>query len=117
MANRDTLNPILNAELGTRSAGEWLERCDRAGVPAGKIKTVAEVCESEHLKARGMVVSLPHPKAGAVTMMGVPIRLWDTPGTATVAPPLLGQHTEEILTGLLRYPRARVAALRTAGVV
>jgi crotonobetainyl-CoA:carnitine CoA-transferase CaiB-like acyl-CoA transferase len=117
VANRDTLNPILNAELGTRPAAEWLERCDKAGVPAGKIKTVAEVCESEHLKARGMVVSLPHPKAGTVTMMGVPIRLWDTPGTATVAPPLLGQHTEEILTGLLRYPRARIAALRTAGVV
>ena len=117
VTNRDTLNPILNAELGTRPAAEWLERCDRAGVPAGKIKTVAEVCESEHLKARGMVVSLPHPKAGTVTMMGVPIRLWDTPGTATVAPPLLGQHTEEILTGLLRYPRARVAALRSAGVV
>jgi formyl-CoA transferase len=64
-----------------------------------------------------MVVSLPHPKAGAVTMMGVPIRLWDTPGAATMAPPLLGQHTEEILTGLLRYPRAKVAALRAAGVV
>ena len=117
VANRDTLNPILNAELGTRPAAEWLERCDKAGVPAGKIKTVAEVCESEHLKARGMVVSLPHPKAGTVTMMGVPIRLWDTPGAATVAPPLLGEHTEEILTGLLRYPRAKVAALRAAGVV
>jgi crotonobetainyl-CoA:carnitine CoA-transferase CaiB-like acyl-CoA transferase len=117
VANRDTLNPILNAELGTRPAAEWLERCDKAGVPAGKIKTVAEVCESEHLKARGMVVSLPHPKAGAVTVMGVPIRLGDTPGAATVPPPLLGQHTEEILTGLLRYPRAKVAALRAAGVV
>jgi crotonobetainyl-CoA:carnitine CoA-transferase CaiB-like acyl-CoA transferase len=117
VANRDTLNPILNAELGKRPAAEWLERLDKAGVPAGKIKTVAEVCESPHLKARGMVVSLPHPKAGAVTMMGVPIRLWDTPGAARVAPPLLGQHTEEILTRLLRYPRARVAKLRAAGVV
>ena len=75
-----------------------------------------------------MVVSLPHPKAGAVTMMGVPIRLGDTPGAATVPPPLLGQHTEEIngvpvhadpkiLTDLLRYPRAKIAALRAAGVV
>jgi crotonobetainyl-CoA:carnitine CoA-transferase CaiB-like acyl-CoA transferase len=49
--------------------------------------------------------------------MGVPIRLWDTPGAARVAPPLLGQHTDEVLTRLLRYPRARVAKLRAAGVV
>jgi crotonobetainyl-CoA:carnitine CoA-transferase CaiB-like acyl-CoA transferase len=117
VANRETLNPILNAELGKRSAAEWLTLLDKAGVPAGKIKTVAEVCESAHLKARGMVVALPHPKAGSVTMMGVPIRLWDTPGAARVAPPLLGQHTDEVLTRLLGYPRARVAKLRAAGVV
>ncbi len=104
VANRDTLNPLLNDELGKRPTAEWLTRLDKAGVPAGKIKTVAEVCESPHLKARGMVVSLPHPKAGVVTMMGVPIRLWETPGAALVAPPLLGQHTDEILTRLLRYP-------------
>jgi crotonobetainyl-CoA:carnitine CoA-transferase CaiB-like acyl-CoA transferase len=117
VASRETLNPILNAELGKRPAAEWLALLDKAGVPAGKIKTVAEVCESPHLKARGMVVALPHPKAGTVTMMGVPIRLWDTPGAARVAPPLLGQHTDEVLTRLLRYPRAKVAKLRAAGVI
>jgi crotonobetainyl-CoA:carnitine CoA-transferase CaiB-like acyl-CoA transferase len=49
--------------------------------------------------------------------MGVPVRLHETPGAATLAPPLLGQHTDAILTGLLRMPRARVAKLRAAGVV
>ena len=49
--------------------------------------------------------------------MGVPVRLHDTPGAASAAPPLLGQHTDEILTGLLRMPKARVEALRAAGVV
>jgi glutaryl-CoA transferase len=78
---------------------------------------VAEVCESPHLKARGMLVKLPHPKAGEITVMGVPVRLWATPGTATIAPPLLGQHTTEILTGLLRIPKAKVEKLRAAGVV
>jgi len=117
VTNRDVLNPILNAELGQRPAAEWLARMDKAGVPAGKIKTVAEVCESPHLKARGMVVSLPHPKAGAVTMMGVPIRLWETPGAPQAAPPLLGQHTDEVLMRLLRYSAAKVARLRAAGVV
>jgi len=78
---------------------------------------VAEVCESAHLRARGMMVSLPHPKAGAITVMGVPLRLHDTPGRAQAAPPLLGQHTDEVLTKLLRIPRARVEKLRAAGVV
>ncbi|MEK7769546.1 MAG: CoA transferase [candidate division NC10 bacterium] len=115
--NRDALIPLLNAELGTRPAAEWLERLDRAGVPAGRIMSVAEVCESPHLKARGMTVTLAHPKAGPITVMGVPIRLWDTPGAASAPPPLLGQHTEEILTRLLRMPRARVERLRAAGAI
>jgi len=115
--NRDALIPVLNAELGRRAAAEWLDRLDRAGVPAGRIMSVAEVCESPHLKARGMTVTLAHPKAGPIRVMGVPIRLWDTPGTASVPPPLLGQHTEEILTRLLRMPRARVERLRAAGAI
>ena len=49
--------------------------------------------------------------------MGVPIRLWDTPGVAEAPSPLLGQHTDEILTGILRMPKAKVDKLRTAGVV
>jgi crotonobetainyl-CoA:carnitine CoA-transferase CaiB-like acyl-CoA transferase len=117
VANRDALIPILNEVFAAAPADEWLVRLERAGVPAGRIKTVAEVCESPHLAARGMVVKLPHPKAGEITAMGVPIRLWDTPGAASVPPPLLGQHTDEILVRLLRIPAAKVAKLRAAGVV
>jgi len=117
VTNRETLIPALNAEFGKRPASEWLARLDTAGVPAGRIKTVAEVCESEHLRARGMFVRLAHPKAGAVTAMGVPIRLWGTPGAAQSPAPLLGQHTDEILRGLLRIPKPKIAKLRAAGVV
>ena len=117
VTNREVLVPLLNSIFSTRPASDWLKRLDEAGVPAGRIKTVAEVCDSEHLRARGMFVSLNHPKAGAVTAMGVPIRLWDTPGAAQAPAPLLGQHTDEILTGLLRIPRAKVAKLRADSVV
>ena len=117
VTNRDALVPILNDLLGARPADEWLARLERAGVPAGRIRTVAEVCESPHLKARGMVVKLAHPKAGAITVMGVPVRLWQTPGAALAPPPLLGQHTDEILTRLLRIPKAKVERLRAGGVV
>jgi crotonobetainyl-CoA:carnitine CoA-transferase CaiB-like acyl-CoA transferase len=87
------------------------------GVPAGRIRTVAEVCESPHLKARGMIVTLPHPKAGDVKVLGVPVHLHATPGKAAAAPPLLGQHTDKVLQSVLGMKRTEVARLRTAGVV
>src|SRR5215831_2481379 len=117
VTHRAALIPILNEVFGSQPADVWLQRLHQQGVPAGRIKTVAEVCESAHLKARGMVVSLPHPKAGPVTVMGVPIRLHATPGAAVLPPPLLGEHTDEILTRLLRMPKSKIDKLRAGGVV
>jgi crotonobetainyl-CoA:carnitine CoA-transferase CaiB-like acyl-CoA transferase len=115
--NRETLVPLLNEVLGRRSADDWLKRLEEVGVPAGRIRTVAEVCESAHLKARGMIVTLPHPKAAALRVLGVPVRLHATPGKARTAPPLLGQHTERVLGRVLGIERREVARLRKAGVV
>ncbi|MBI4627373.1 MAG: CoA transferase [Candidatus Rokubacteria bacterium] len=115
--HRDTLVPLLNEILGARPADEWMGRLEAAGVPAGRIRTVPEVCESAHLKARGMIVTLPHPKAKRVTMMGVPIRLHGTPGRAAAAPPALGQHTDEVLRRLVGLKTPAIARLRAAGVV
>jgi formyl-CoA transferase len=115
--NRDVLVPLLNEILGARTADEWLKRFEAAGVPAGRIKTVPEVCESEHLRARGMIVRLPHPSSGQLTVMGVPIRLHDTPGEAAVRPPRLGEHTDTVLRRVLRMSDRGVARLRADGVV
>jgi crotonobetainyl-CoA:carnitine CoA-transferase CaiB-like acyl-CoA transferase len=115
--NRDSLVPLLNEVLGRRPADDWLKRFEAVGVPAGRIRTVAEVCESEHLKARGMIVTLPHPKAGPIRVLGVPVRLHATPGKAATPPPLLGQHTERVLGRVLGVKRAEVARLRAAGVI
>jgi formyl-CoA transferase len=109
--------PLLNEILAARPAEDWLKRLEAAGVPAGRIRTVPEVCESEHLKARGMVVALPHATAGTVKMMGVPIRLHGTPGRATRAAPVLGADTDAVLTRVLGLRRAEVTRLRKAGVV
>jgi len=115
--NRDTLIPLLNEILGARTVEEWMKRFEAAGVPAGRIKSVAEVCESEHLKARGMIVTLPHPRAKRVTVMGVPIRLHATPGKAAVAPPVLGQHTDRVLKSVVGLKAAEIARLRRDGVI
>jgi crotonobetainyl-CoA:carnitine CoA-transferase CaiB-like acyl-CoA transferase len=115
--NRATLVPLLNQVLGTRPAAEWMKRLEAVGVPAGRIRTVPEVCESEHLRARGMLVALPHRKAGTVRMMGVPIRLHATPGKARTAAPLLGADTDAVLTRVLGVRRADLERLRRDGVL
>jgi crotonobetainyl-CoA:carnitine CoA-transferase CaiB-like acyl-CoA transferase len=115
--HRDVLVPLLNDLLGARPAAEWLGRLDTAGVPAGRIKTVAEVCQSEHLRAREMIVGLPHPTAGSVTVMGVPVRLHATPGRVRTPPPLLGEHSDRILRRVLGLRRAEIDRLRKGGVI
>jgi formyl-CoA transferase/CoA:oxalate CoA-transferase len=115
--NRAVLIPLLNEILGARTAEEWLKRFEAAGVPAGRIKSVPEVCESEHLKARGMIAGLEHPSAGEITVMGVPVRLHATPGALTLPPPRLGEHTDEILRRLAKVPARQIPHLRTTGVV
>jgi crotonobetainyl-CoA:carnitine CoA-transferase CaiB-like acyl-CoA transferase len=114
---RDTLVPLLNEILGGRSAEEWLKRFEDVGVPAGRIKTVPEVCESDHLKARGMIVKMKHPKAGEIRVMGVPIRLHGTPGAAVTPPPVLGEHTDHVLRRVLGLDRKAIAKLRADGAV
>ncbi len=115
--NRSELVPLINEILAARSADEWLKRLEAAGVPAGRIRSVAEVCESEHLKARGMIARLSHPSAGEVTVMGVPVRLGATAGAVRTPPPLLGQHTEAVLRRVLGLRAAQIARLRSTAAI
>ncbi|HEV8307443.1 MAG TPA: CaiB/BaiF CoA-transferase family protein [Methylomirabilota bacterium] len=115
--HRDALIPVLERVFAAAPVEDWLDRLGRAGVPAGKIKTVGEVLESEHLQARGAIVSLTHPTAGPLRMVGPAIRLHGTPGEASSAAPCLGEHTDEILEKVLGYPADGIARLRAAGVV
>jgi crotonobetainyl-CoA:carnitine CoA-transferase CaiB-like acyl-CoA transferase len=115
--NRAVVVPLLNEILGERSADEWMKRFEAAGVPAGRIRTVPEVCESAHLKARGMIQHLQHPSAGAITVMGVPIKLHATPGEVKTPPPTLGQHTDQVLRTVLKLKPAQIQKLRDEGAL
>jgi formyl-CoA transferase/CoA:oxalate CoA-transferase len=97
---------------GTTAA--WMERLSREGVPAAPVLRVDEVLAHEQLLARGMVVEVPHPRGGSLRMLGNPVR---QPGVGErfEAAPLLGQHTEEILGGLLGLERAELERLRHGG--
>ena len=115
--NRDVLVPMLRGIVKQRARDEWLRRLDEAGVPCGAIRTVGEVCEGEVLKARAMVADMHHPSAGIVKGIKNPMHLSATPLDTYAPPPSLGQHTREILTGLLGYTAREVDDLARDGVI
>jgi formyl-CoA transferase len=114
--NRPALNAVLDPIFAARPTADWLARFERVGVPAGAIKDVGQVVEDPHLLARRMVVPLDHPKVTRLKVMGIPIKLAGTPGAIRRPPPLLGQHTGEVLAELGRS-REEIARLREAGAV
>ena len=115
--NREILVPLVRSIIKEHSRDEWLKRLNKAGVPSGAIRTVGEVCESEVLKARGMLAEMQHASAGTVKSVKSPMGLSATPLDHYVAPPTLGEHTKEILTELLRYSESEFDQLRREKVV
>jgi crotonobetainyl-CoA:carnitine CoA-transferase CaiB-like acyl-CoA transferase len=100
VANYAELRPILSERLSTKTRGEWVTLLKGAGVPCGSVRAVAETLEDPQLAARDMIKQLEHAAAGAITVLGVPIKLSDTPGAVRTPPPTLGQHTDPILRQL-----------------
>ena len=98
--NRDALIPLLQGKMLERDKDEWLELLEAAKVPVGPINTVAEVFAQPQVAARNMRVTVPHPQNPELTLVGNPIKLSRTPVEYHRAPPTLGQHTEQVLSGL-----------------
>jgi crotonobetainyl-CoA:carnitine CoA-transferase CaiB-like acyl-CoA transferase len=115
--NREVLVPLVRAMIKERTRDEWLARMDKAGVPSGAIRSVGEVCDSDLLKARNMVAEMPHTSAGTVKAIKSAVQLSGTPLDSYVAPPKLGEHTREVLTGLLGYTARDVDGLVADKVV
>ena len=100
IANRDALSAELEAVFATRPAKDWLPKLEAAGVPSGPIYNFKEVFDDPQIKARGMEAQVKHPYASTVSLVANPIHFSDTPMTGYGAPPLLGEHTEEVLEEL-----------------
>jgi crotonobetainyl-CoA:carnitine CoA-transferase CaiB-like acyl-CoA transferase len=114
--HRDTLIPAITQALAARGCAEWTDRLNAAGVPAGPVNTVPAALAQPQIAAREMVVELEHPVAGMLKMLGTPIKLSAQPASIRRPPPVLGQHTDEILAAA-GYPAGRIAELRAAGVI
>lgn len=115
LAHRAELIARLQALFETQDAAYWLERLEAADIPCGPINFVDEALNDPHLLARGFVVALEHP-VGTVKSVGNPIHFSATPVTYRRPPPLLGQHTAEVLAEL-GYTPQEIEALRQTGVL
>jgi len=117
VSHRAELVGLLSQVFATRDADEWLADLQRAGLPCGPINDIPDVFEHPQAQARGLALEAEHPTAGPVRVTGFPYKLSRTPARIRRPPPLLGQHTEEVLTGLLGYTAAEVVGLRERGVI
>jgi formyl-CoA transferase len=115
--NRDVLVPLLATMVRERGRDDWIALLEAQGVPCGPINDLDEVFENEQVRARGMQIDLPHPSAGQVKLVRSPMKLSATPATSEQAPPLLGQHTDEVLAEVLGKSVEEIAALRGRGVL
>jgi formyl-CoA transferase len=115
--NRAVLVPMLEAIVRERPAAFWAERLEAAGVPCGPINSIAQALADPQAMARGLRIDLPHPTAGTVPLVGMPIRMSRSPPGYLRPPPLLGEHTDEVLHEMAGLDAAEIGALRKSGVL
>ncbi|MFD1712678.1 CoA transferase [Ottowia sp. GY511] len=115
--NRDELVPILTEIMKARPKANWLAALEAAKVPCGAINNLQEVFEDPQVQQRGMVTHWKHPFKHDLRLVASPLKLSKTPVRTDLPPPLLGQHTDDVLGNLLGYDAARLAALRDQKVI
>jgi len=116
VVHREELLAELHPVFSQRTTAQWMEVLGQAGVPCGPILSVGQVLSDPHVLAREMVVEVAHPAAGTVRMTGIPVKLSATPGQVRRPPPLLGQHTVEVLREL-NYTPEEIRELLACGCV
>jgi crotonobetainyl-CoA:carnitine CoA-transferase CaiB-like acyl-CoA transferase len=115
--NRGVLVPMLEEVMKTRRKYDWLPALEAAKVPCGAINNLAEVFADPQVRGRGMVHQWEHPLSGALDLVASPLKLSGTPVRTDIPPPLLGQHTEQVLGEVLGWDAGRIAALRAQEVI
>lgn len=117
VAERDVLVPILKERFRERVTEEWRTAILEAGIPCSPINAIDQVFADPQVLARKMLVEVPHPAAGMVKLAGSPLKLSRTPARVKQPPPLLGQHTDEVLGQRLGFTAADLVRLREAGAI
>ena len=117
VGNRSVLIPLLKKLTVERSTADWISTLEALAVPCGPINTLADVFADPQVQARGLKVTVPHPIAGQLPLVASPMKLSATPVDYRLPPPMLGEHTDDILAATLGLDAAAIARLRADGVV
>jgi crotonobetainyl-CoA:carnitine CoA-transferase CaiB-like acyl-CoA transferase len=117
VTHRDEIYRIVRATLLNKTSAEWIEIFDKYNVWTGPVYDYDDLAHDPHVQATDMITSVQHPTIGELKMPNVPMRLSDTPAQVKMPPPLLAQHTDEVLGELLGYSRDRLAVLHAAGAI
>ena len=115
--NRDALIPQLETAFAQMPASEWIGKLTQLGVPCGPLNDLKQVFNDPHVKARGVEIRIPHPRAGSIPALANPARLSATPPTYDRPPPLLGEHTREVLSTVLGLSDQDVDQLAAEGII
>jgi crotonobetainyl-CoA:carnitine CoA-transferase CaiB-like acyl-CoA transferase len=115
--HRKLIDDLIDAALKADVTEAWLTKLKAAGIPCGRINSVAQALDDPHTDARRMVETVDHPVLGPLRMLGIPFKFSATPASVRCAPPTLGQHTEEILQHQLGLDAAAISALRKNKVI
>jgi crotonobetainyl-CoA:carnitine CoA-transferase CaiB-like acyl-CoA transferase len=115
--HREAIVGILKPVLAGRSTADWIARLEAANVPCGPINSIDKVFADPQAVARGLIVSMRHAAAGPIDLVASPLRLTKTPPEYRTAPPLLGEHTEDVLNSVLGLSLKEIKELRANGVI
>ncbi|UCC43546.1 MAG: CoA transferase [Candidatus Zixiibacteriota bacterium] len=115
--NRKILLPLVHELFAERTCDEWMDLLVGAAIPCGPVNNMQHLFADPQVHHRDMIAEVPHPTIGALRLVGLPIKYSETPGKIRLHPPLLGEHTDELLTDLLGYSQEKIEALKTDKIV
>jgi crotonobetainyl-CoA:carnitine CoA-transferase CaiB-like acyl-CoA transferase len=114
--NRAKLSSILSEIFVTKNGKEWLTLFRKVGIPCGPVNTIEKVVSDKQVVHREMLITIDHPMAGKIKIPGIPVKLSETPGTIKQPPPILSQHTEEVLTKM-GFSKTDIKKMRQENVI
>ena len=117
VTHRDEVYEIVSEIMPSRTTSEWIERLDRYKLWAGPVYTYGDLERDPHVQATGMIAEVTHPEAGVIRMPSPPVRFSDAACDVRTPPPLLGEHTDEVLREFLGYEESRIEELRRVGAI
>jgi formyl-CoA transferase len=115
--NREALLPLIEELFAQMTCDEWMKLLVGAAIPCGPVNNMQHLFADPQVQYRNMIAEVPHPTIGTLRLTGIPIKYSETPGTIRLHPPILGEHTDEVLADALGYSSEKIEALKAQGAI